>query len=261
MRLAWRRAALLACALVLALEGGNVPPAHSQGAGDAGQDPGKRVAGVVLTQDTLSVNVQNEDFTAIFRAIASEARIETSNLEGLTGQRISIQFADLAITEGVKRLLRAADVPGYVLVTDHTDDRVRIERILFLDANANTAPVPRSASPPRMARRRARRLSARTERARSDARAGRPQETSDTPTDVIEDLRASPETERLLNQAVHPDEQMREQAIEGLVRLAGGSSRKRDLLEVLGPQLDDLRHGDAEAREEAREDILSMMRR
>ena len=153
-------------------------------------------------------------------------------------------------------------MPGYVLVTAHSEDSIRIERILFLDANANArAPVPRAASAPRMAGRRARRLSARTERARSDATANRTQEKSDTATGVFENLRASPETERLLNQAVHPDEQVREQAIEGIVRLAGGSSRKRDLMEVLGPQLDDLRHGDAETREEAREDIRSMMRR
>ena len=81
------------------------------------------------------------------------------------------------------------------------------------------------------------------------------------PRPVLEDLRASPETEQLLNQAVDADEQVREQAIEGLVRVAGGSGRKRELMEALGPHLDDLRHGDEETREEARDVILSMMRR
>ena len=256
-----RWATLLACGLVLAVAGGNAPPARSQEAVQVGRETGQRVAGVVVTPDTLSVNVQNEDFAVVFGVIASEARIHINNMDGLTGRRISVQFKDLAITEGVKRLLRVADVPGYVLVIAHSDDRTTIERILFLDANANEGTVPRVASPRRTAGRRARRLNARSERARSDAMARRVQEKSDRSTGVLEDLRASPETERLLNQAVHPDEQVREQAIEALVRLAGGSSRKRDLMGVLGPQLDDLRHGDVETREEAREDILSMMRR
>ena len=90
--------------------------------------------------------------------------------------------------------------------------------------------------------------------------ANSPQENSEGSTGILEDLRASPETEQLLNQAVHPDEQVREQAIESLVRLVGGSDRKRDFMEALGPHLDDLRHGDEEARQEARDDILSMIR-
>ena len=241
--------------------GGNLSSVRSQESDAADRIPPRRVAGVVVTQDSLSVDVKEEDFSAIFRDIASQADINVRNLDGLPVRRISTRFADLSIMDGVKRLLRVADVAGYVIVTAHSEDSVRIERVLFMDTNAIAGTEPRAASPPRMARRRARRMSARSERARSRAPAGNPREERDVSASVLEDLRASPETQQLLNQAVDGDEEVREQAIEGLMRLAGGSDRKRELIKALGPQLDDLRHGDEETREEARDVILSMMRR
>ena len=263
MRRHGRWASLLGCGVALALMSGNLSSVRSQEPGAADRIPPRRVAGVVVTQDSLSVDVKEEDFSAIFRDIASQAQINVRSLDGLPLRRISTRFADLSIMDGVKRLLRVANVAGYVIVTDHSEDRVRIQRVLFLDANANTGTEPRAAPPPRMARRRARRMSARSEQARSRSRAAaaNPREKRDVSASVLEDLRASPETEQLLNQAVDGDEQAREQAIEGLMRLAGGSDRKRELTEALGPQLDDLRHGDEEIREEARDVILSMMRR
>ncbi|MCY4514137.1 MAG: hypothetical protein OXC69_03210 [Candidatus Tectomicrobia bacterium] len=251
-------ATLLGCGAALALLGGSLSSVRSQES-DADRIPPRRVEGVVVTRDSLSVDVKEEDFSAVFRDIASQAQIDVSNLDGLPVRRISTQFVDLSIMDGVKRLLRVANVAGYVIMTAHSEGDVRIERILFLDANSNARAAPRAASPPRAARRRARRLGARSERARPTT--ANPREKSNGSTAVLEDLRASPETERLLNQAVDADEQGREQAIEGLMRLAGGSDRKRELMEALGPQLDDLRHGDEETREEARDVILSMMRR
>ena len=245
--------------MALVLLGGNLSSVRSQETDAAERITPRRVEGVVVTRDSLSVDVKEEDFSAVFRDIASRAQIDVSNLDGLPVRRISTRFAELSIMDGVKRLLRVANVAGYVIMTAHSEDDVKIERILFLDANANARAAPRAASPPRAARRRARRLGARSERARPAAANRR--EKSNGSKAVLEDLRASPETERLLNQAVDADEQGREQAIEGLMRLAGGSDRKRELMEALGPHLDDLRHGDEETREEARDVILSMMRR
>ena len=256
-----RWAGLLGCGVAVALMSGSLSPVRSQETRATDRIPPQRVTGVVITGDTLSVDVKEEEFSTIFRDIASQAQIDVSNLDGLPVRRITTQFTDLSIMDGVKRLLRVADVAGYVIVTAHSEDRVRIERILFVDANANAGTEPRAVSPTRAARRRARRMNARTERPRPRAAPSSLQEDSGTSTAVLEDLRASPETEQLLNQAMHPDEQVREQAIEGLMRLAGGSERKRELMEALGPHLDDLRHGDEETREEAREDILSMIKR
>ena len=261
MRLYRHWLSLLGIGLTLILSGANVPSTRAQEAGAA--DPGapRRVAGIVFAQGTLSVDVQDEDFGAMFRDIASRAQIEISNLDGLSGRRISIRFADLSLMEGLKRLLRVVGVPGYAIMTARMEDGVKIERILFLDTRGSAGVKPRAADPPRMAARRTRRVAARSERARSRTAASNPRVTESAPTSVLEDLKANPETDRLLNQLVHPNEQVREQAIEGLMRLAGDTNKRRDLIEALEPYMDDLRHGDEEAREEAREDIRSMLGR
>ena len=259
MRRYRRWAGILGVGLALALSGENVTSTRAQG-----PDPGlpQHVAGVVFTQDTLSVDVQDEDFGAIFRDIASQAQIEVSNLDGLPNRRISTQFSDLSLIEGIKRLLRVADVAGYALITAHTGDGVKIERILFLDDGAGPGIESRAtAAVPRMAARRSRRVAARSQRARSRTAAPSSREKDSASASVFEDLKANPETERLLNQVVHPNEQVREQAIEGLMRLASSANKQRDLMEALEPYMDDLRHGDEETREDAREDIRAMLRR
>ena len=254
-------ASLWGFSMALVLIGGNLSSAQAQrGAGTPG--PPQQVAGVVFTQGTLSVDVENEDFGAIFRDIASQAQIEVSNLDGLPTRRISTRFSDLSLVEGLRRLLRVADVSGYALLTAHTEDGVKIERILFLNDSAGPGITPRAAATtPRSAARRARRRAARAERARSRAAAPSPRERDSASTSVFEDLQANPETERLLNQIVHPNEQVREQAIEGLMRLASGANKQRDLMEALEPYMDDLRHGDEETREEAQDNIRAMLRR
>ena len=218
------------------------------------------MAGVVLEQGSLSVDVQDEDFGAVFRDIASRAKIEVSNLDGLPNRRISTRFTSLSLIDGVKRLLRVAGVPGFALITAHTEDGVKIERILFLDANERAGAGPRAVTAPRTATRRARRVAARSARTRSRAATPGPERKDSAPT-AFEDLNANPETERLLNQIVDSNAQVREQAIEGLMRLASGTSKQRDLIEALEPYVDDLRHGDEEAREEAQEDIRALLRR
>lgn len=258
MRPYWHWVSLLGLGLALLLSGGNLSPAWAQRIDTGDSGPLQRVAGVIFTQDTLSVDVQDEDFGAIVRDIALQAQIDISNLDRLPKRRISTQFTDLYLVEGLRRLLRVADVPGYALITARTEDGVKIERILFLDANASVGTEPRAAAPPPMA---TRRVAGRSERARSRAVASSQREKDNASTLVFEDLKANPETERLLDQVVHPNEQVREQAIKGLMRLASDTNRQRDLMEALEPYMDDLRHGDEETREEAQEDIRAMLRR
>ena len=257
MRRHRRWASLLGVGLALVLSAGNVSSAWAQRTG--GANPGAR--GVVLAQGTLSVDVQDEAFDTMLWDIASRAQIEISNLDRLPNRRISTQFTGLSLVEGLKRLLRVAGVPGYALITAHTEDGVKVERILFLGADASADAKPRDTAAPRMARRRARRVAARSERARSRTATPGPQRKDDTSTSVFEDLKANPQTERLLNQVVDPNEQVREQAIARLMRLASNPNKQRDLMEALEPYMDDLRHGDEEAREEAQEDIRSMLSR
>ena len=131
------------------------------------------------------------------------------------------------------------------------DERVKVQRILFPDTATwlRTRGAAGLAAEPRAAVRRARpRARARTLEGKGGAS-----------TSVFEELKAYRETERLRNHVVHPNEGVREQAIEGLMRLAGDTNRQRDLIDILTPYLDDLRHGDEETRREAREDLRSLL--
>ena len=260
MSLFRRRTGLLGCCLVLALLSGYASAVRSQEAarrtGDRPGGYGRRGHGGCAVGD-----VREEDFSLIFRSVASQVPFDVGNLDGLPQRRITTQFADLPVMAGVKRLLRVAGVAGYMIVTAHSEDGVKIERVLFLDASVNAATEPRNASAQRMASPGDRRMSVRSARARARRAASRQQEDDRASAGGLEDLRDNPETEQLLRQAVDADEQVRERAIEGLMRLAGGAGGNRELIEALGPHLDALRHGDEEAREEAREDILSMIRR
>lgn len=260
MRFHRRWASLLGIGLTLALSSGNVPSAQGQGTDAADLGASRRVAGVVFAQGTLSVDVQDEDFGMMFRDIAARAQIEISNLDGLPARRISIRFTGLSLMEGIKRLLRVAGVPGYALITAQTENGVKVERILFMDASGNAGVRPRAAAPPRVTRR-SRRVAARSERARSRTAARNLRANDNASTSVFEDLKANPKTNRLLNQLAQPDEQVRERAIEALMQLAGDTNKRRDLIEALEPYLNDLRHGDEEAREEAQADIRSMLSR
>ena len=259
MRLRRRWSSFLGVALTLALSGGNLPAAWAQTSRAADAGPLQRVAGVVLAQGGLSVHLQDEDVGLVFRDLAARARIAVSNLAGLPNRRISIQFTDLPLVEGVRRLLRAAGVPGYALMTAHTEDGVKLERILLLDADRSIEAKPRTAVAPRRAARRSRRLASRSERVRSRTAARRRPEKDSASPSVFEELRANPQTERLLDRVVHPNEQVRERAIEGLLRLASDANQQRQLSEALDPYMNDLRHGDEETREEARQGIRALL--
>src|SRR5262245_28573618 len=89
-------------------------------------------AKITLDQNGLSVDVQDQDLSAVIERIAELARIELRHPEGIPNRRVSIRFSSLAVIDGLKRLLRAADVPGYLLQTAKQGNSVRVQRIVFL---------------------------------------------------------------------------------------------------------------------------------
>src|SRR4029434_10618778 len=80
----------------------------------------------------LSVDVQDQDLSAVVERIAELARIELRHPEGMPNRRVSIRFSSLSVIDGLKRLLRAADVPGYLLQTAKQGNSVHVQRIIFL---------------------------------------------------------------------------------------------------------------------------------
>jgi hypothetical protein len=60
---------------------------------------------------------------------------------------------------------------------------------------------------------------------------------------------------------VHPNEQVRERALERLVQLVGDDQKQAELLEFLEPIMDDLASEDKGARDEARAELRKLLSR
>ena len=95
-------------------------------------------AKITLDQNGLSVDVQDQDLSAIVERIAELARIELRHPEGMPNRRVSIRFSSLPVINGLKRLFRAAEVPGYLLQTAKQGNNVRVQRIVFLPEEGTT---------------------------------------------------------------------------------------------------------------------------
>lgn len=224
------------------------------------QPPGQtaNLSEIFLRNNQLSVDVRDQDLHAILRDIASQGDIEVRRLEELPKKRISMRFAAIPLVNGLQRLFRAAEISSYVLVTEKEGDGVRVQRILFFAANQG---VGNARTRPRVARRPPPSPSPSPQRENQ----GEDQEESDTEeseaTSVFEELKTNTAARRLLSQLVHPNEQVRERALERLIRLVSDDEKQAELLEFLEPLMEDLAAEDRTEREEARQEIRKLLRR
>jgi hypothetical protein len=204
--------------------------------------------------------VQNQEVRALIQQITTQGQIDVLHMESLPDRRISLHFEALPLIEGLTRLLRVAEVSGYVLVTGQEKGRVKVQRLIFLspDTGSESSRRPtRAAAPPAL----------RQAPPPPPAQPPPPQENRDssttpaaTATTVFEDLRTNATARRLLNQVMHPNEQVRERALESLVRLMHDDRKQRDLLEFIEPLMEDLGAEDKETQENAREEIRQLLR-
>ena len=230
-------------------------------------------AKITLDQNGLSVDVQEQALSAVIERIAELARIELRHPEGMPNSRVSIRFSSLSVLDGLKRLLRAADVPGYFLQTVKQGDRVRVQRIVFLPEDvtsgtsagraAQRAPQVVAAQPPQPPRPAPQPPAAAT--VPQSPTAPPPQEAKadegGTSGNVFDELKSNAAARRLLSQMMHPNEQVRERAFEGLVRLVREDDKQRALMELLEPLMEDLSSGDQATQDEAREEIRKLLSR
>jgi hypothetical protein len=221
---------------------------------------------VSLEHNRLSVQAQDSDLQALLETIAMQAQIEVRHLDSLADLRVSVDFTTLPMVDGLKRILRAAGVAGYALVTTPSGDEEQVRRLVFLKSaegtegtrRATAAAVPgpagarRPPPPPQPAQEN---RPVQQEPPQEDG--SEDQQASVT---VFEDLKANATARRLLNQLIHPNEQVRERALEGLVRLIREDEKQRDLLEFLEPLMEDLAAEDKDTQEEAREEIRQLLR-
>jgi hypothetical protein len=213
------------------------------------------------------VDVQDQDLSAVVMRIAELARIELRHPEGIPHRRVSIRFSSLPVVNGLKRLLRAAEVPGYLLQTAKKGGSVHVQRLVFLPeegtlgSSAGQAaqrvpqvvaaqPPPRPGSPgvpPTIA----------TVPPPPEP-AAPPQEGNGN---VFDEIKSNAAARRLLSQMMHPNEQVRERAFEGLIRLVREDDKQRALMELLEPLMEDLGSEDKATQDEAREEIRKLLSR
>jgi hypothetical protein len=223
------------------------------------QDTSAPANGISLRNNRLGIDVQDTELQSILEDIASQGEIDLRHSEGLPSKRISVRFADLPVVEGLKRLFRAAEIGSYVLVTQAQGDVVQVQRILFFPATAKTGqpsvrsrpdrPLSVPLPPPHLPER--------------EREAREPKETSEDggAASVFDDIKTNTAARRLLSQLVHPNEQVRERALERLVRLVENDDKQAELLEFLEPLMEGLSSEDRAERDEARQEIRKVLRR
>ena len=241
-----------------------------------GTPPGANVArpvspagpvNVSLQENRLSVEARDGDLRTVIERIATQGNIEVRHLDGLPSARVSVRFADMAVAEGLKRLFRVADVSGYALVTETVGANIHVRRILFLPpAGGPTGlrPVASGRRPPMAPPPSGIPMAPPAEPAAESQQAEGEQSegsVSSSGGSVLEDLKANTTARRLLSQLVHPNEQVRERALESLIQLVGDDQRQAQLLEFLEPLMDDMTSDDKAAREEARAEIRKLLSR
>jgi hypothetical protein len=228
------------------------PPAPGNPAAAQPPQPLSPDTKITLDQSGLSVDVQEQDLPSVIERIATLGQIEVRHPEGIPNRRITIRFSSLPVVEGLKRLLRVAEVPGYMLVAAQDNSQVR--RIVFLqeDGGAGRGPQrtpPVAAQLPPML----------------PPTPPQPEEprANDAPSsaNVFDDIKSNAAARRLLSQMMHPNDQVRERAFEGIVRLVREESKQRTLMEFLEPLMDDLRSEDQATQEAAREELRKLLTR
>ena len=232
-------------------------------------------AQITLDENGLSVDVQEQDLSTVIERIASLAHIELRHPEGIPNRRVSIRFSSLSVVNGLKRLLRVAEVPGYLLQTAKQGDSMQVQRIVFLPEEGTAgisagrgvqrAPQVVASQPPQAPRPASPGVPPAAaivppqppapSQEESKAEDGR------TSGNVFDEIKSNAAARRLLSQMMHPNEQVRERAFEGLVRLVREDDKQRALMELLEPLMEDLGSEEKATQDGAREEIRKLLSR
>jgi hypothetical protein len=237
----------------------------------AGEQPAS-LAGILLQNNLLSVDVRDQDLRAVLQAIASQGDIDVRRLDAVPNKRISMRFSNLPLVTGLQRLFRAAEIGNYVLVTEPQTDGIRVQRMLFLatsEGHEGTQIGPRVARRPPPPPPSQPQTDDQSPQSQESDQPPQPQGGDQTEggteqreaASVFDELKTNTAARRLLSQLVHPNEQVRERALERLVRLVGEDEKQAELMEFLEPLLEGLASEDQTEREESRQEIRKLLRR
>jgi hypothetical protein len=233
--------------------------------GDAAIAPARPAAsgGILLKGGLLSVNLREQELRAVLEDIAAQGDIDIRHVDGLPAKRVSLRFDDMPLVEGLKRLFRVADLNGYALITKTRGGQVQVQRIVFLAAEEGVSNARLASRPPR---------SVPQPRAPSGQAVTPPEpspsteektngETAEESGSVFDEIKRNTTARRLLSQLVHPNEQVRERALERLIQTVSDDAKQAELLEFLEPLMEQLASENKEDRDEARGEIRKLLRR
>jgi hypothetical protein len=208
---------------------------------------------------------------AVLETIVTQEGIEVRHAEGLPNTRVSVHFAALPVLAGLKRLFRVADITGYVLITETVGEEVKVRRILFLpgaESDSNTRPSSLPRHPPPMSQLGAvpPGLPATEPNLAPPAPPGAQPVEGERRAEaasggsVFDGIKSNTASQWLLSQLVHPNEQVRERALERLVQLVN-DQKQAELLETLEPLMSNLSSDDQATRDDASAEIRKLLNR
>jgi len=212
---------------------------------------------ITLDQSGLSVDVQEQDLPSVVERIATLGQIDIRHPEGIPNRRVSIRFSSLPVVDGLKRLFRVAEVPGYMLVTAKNNSQV--QRIVFLaEEGSGAASTARGLQrAPQVA------VAPQVPVAPPQPESNEAPKVGDggSSGNVFDEVKSNAAARRLLSQMMHPNEQVRERAFEGLVRIVREDDKQRTLMEFFEPLMEDLGSDDQATQDKAREEIRKLLTR
>jgi hypothetical protein len=128
-RVGWPLGALTAVFLALTpwLEGALPQGTEQQAEATSQKSPVQR-GHVAVQQGRLSVDLRNADVAAVFTEIERQAEIPLI-IDPMDRQPISVQFSDIELEQGLRRILRLASLSYTILYTLKPDGNVDIKEV------------------------------------------------------------------------------------------------------------------------------------
>lgn len=107
-------------------------------------EPPKSVLNVVITNDLLSLELENVDFGTAIRAVANRAGFKIEGSSEIFSRKLNTRFTDIEVERGVLRLLSLVNENNYML---HYDTRGKISKLDIFGMSSGRAPSVNSRHP------------------------------------------------------------------------------------------------------------------
>ncbi|MBI5074592.1 MAG: hypothetical protein HZB62_05425 [Nitrospirae bacterium] len=101
-------------------------------------EPPRKVLNVEITNDLLSVELENVDFGAVIKAVADKAGFKIEGRGDVFNRKLNTRFTDIEVERGVLRLLTLVKESNYML---YYDTKGLISKLEILGIESGKAPA------------------------------------------------------------------------------------------------------------------------